>query len=212
MLLIVGVGLALRHAGQLAPVHPAEHRRAGARTAGRACCAAPDWSSSPTSASTRSAPRRRRPRTRSATCRSASSASLAICTILYVARVGRADRHGAVHGAQRRRPGGATRCEKVGAPALRARARGRRRGARSRVGDPGDAARPVPRVLLDVARRAARQVGRQRPSQVPDAVPVDDLHRDRRGPRHRRSCRCSCSASWSTSGRCWRSCWSAPAC
>src|SRR3989441_1168632 len=46
----------------------------GARTAGRACCAARVWCSSPTSGSTRSRPRRRNRRTRNETCPSASSA------------------------------------------------------------------------------------------------------------------------------------------
>ena len=121
--------------------------------------------------------------------------SLAICTLLYVDRLGGADRHGALHrssAATRRWP---TPCggRRAGVAPHPDR---RRRGARPRLGDPGDAARPVAGLLLDVARRPDRQVGRRRPPEVPHAVPVDDLHRRRGRPSPPASCRCSCSGSW----------------
>ncbi len=104
---------------------------AGAPTAGPACCAARGWSSSPTSASTPSAPPRRNRRIPSATCRSASSASLVICTLLYILVSGVLVGMVPYTGTQRQRAGGAGDAEGRRAP-LRARAGRRRRGARPR--------------------------------------------------------------------------------
>ena len=74
VLIVIVVGAMLRQPGELASVHPAEHRRRfGAVRLERHPAAAPASSSSPTSASTPCRSPRRKRRTRRRTCRSASS-------------------------------------------------------------------------------------------------------------------------------------------
>ena len=168
MILFIVVGWSYINPANLHAVHSAEHRRVRPVRLERHRSRGAAWSSSPSSDSTRSPRPRRKRRTRSATCRSASSVAggLHHLYILFshvlTGIVNYTELNNAAPVARRRSTGLAFVWLKNGDQA------GDHRGLH--VGDSGDAAGPVARVLLDVARRPAAEAVHRHPSQVPDAV------------------------------------------
>ena len=130
--------------------------------------------------------------------------SLAICTVLYVARGARPDGDDPVREARRRRRP-ARRRARVRQPGLGRGHPGVRRRRRDDGGAPRLPARPAAHPHGDVARRAARPVVREDPPEIPDAARHDDPDGGLRRRSSRRSRTSTRSSSSRTSGRSSRS-------